>query len=164
MQLSIGSCSKGSPILKSLTRHGAVQSGRILEQGSHEDLMRVPNGAYALLARARQQEPEPQPPAADDTIEAAAAAAAAAAQKPAAPRKSMAPRKSAAARKSTAARMSVAPGGRAARASVFADADPEAATGMSGGARRAPRSSVVGVQIAGQAFGRMRASVFGGFT
>ncbi len=137
-----------------------MQSGRILEQGTHDELMRVADGAYALLVRVRQQEPSP-PKAADDSLEAAAAAE----PKAAVPRKSMAARKSVAERKSIAARKSVAPGGRAGgvRASVFGGADPEAAAGMAGGARRGARASVAGVQIAGQAFSRMRGSVFGGY-
>lgn len=136
-----------------LTR-SAVQSGRILEQGSHEELMRAPDGAYALLVRARQQEPPPPPADTGDGLEG-----------PAALKVPMAPRKTMAARKSTAVRKSMAPGGRAAHASVYAGADPDAgaAAGMAGGARRAARISGEGVQIAGQAFGRMRASVFGGY-
>ncbi|CAL8467005.1 g6541 [Coccomyxa elongata] len=147
--------------IRSATTIAVVQTGRILEQGSHEELMRAPDGAYALLVRARQQEPPPPPADTGDGLEGPAAMKA-----PMVPRKTMAARKSvAAARKSTAVRKSMAPGGRAARASVYAGADPEAgaAAGMAGGARRAARISGEGVQIAGQAFGRMRASVFGGY-
>ena len=46
----------------------ALQGGRILEQGTHDELMRHRSGAYAQLVHHRLQEPEQAPAAADDDI------------------------------------------------------------------------------------------------
>ncbi len=147
-----------------------LQSGRILEQGNHDHLMQNPNGAYAQLIRTREQEKPPETAEDADAL-------------PRQPRKSMAARKSiaAGARKSIAcARKSVAGGapqgssGRKsvypqagnARMSVFGSGVDEEMGGVgpsSGAAQRGMRSSVGGVQVAGQAFSRMRASVFGSY-
>lgn len=139
-----------------------LQSGRILEQGKHEQLMQNPNGAYAQLVRAREQE-QPAAEADPDAVKVVPP------RKSVAVRKSMSgPRKSMAARKSMApgvARKSVAPGAGV-RKSVYARGDEESGgvgAPPAGAARRGMRSSVAGVEVAGQAFGRMRASVFGGY-
>ena len=45
-----------------------MQGGRVLEQGTHEELMTHRNGAYAQLVHHRKQQPEEAPAAADDDI------------------------------------------------------------------------------------------------
>ncbi len=47
----------------------SMQGGRVLEQGTHDELMMHRNGAYTQLVHHRQQEPEEAPAvAADDDI------------------------------------------------------------------------------------------------
>jgi hypothetical protein len=150
-----------------------AQAGRIIEQGSHEELMRNPTGAYAQLVHVREHEPVK---AAEDEAGAAKGVAKG-------PRKSMYTGKAATgARKSVmagGARKSMAGGARksvagGARKSVAAEgALSGARKSVAGGPRmsaignaqmgvdleaqrRAPRASAIGSVAA-----RVRASVFG---
>ena len=95
-----------------------MQGGRILEQGTHDELMRHRSGAYSQLVHHRLQEPEQAPAAADDDIVLApepeggvSAVAESGTRWSIAMRMSMAAgRKSMAARKSMAPRKTMAPG------------------------------------------------------
>ena len=90
----------------------SMQGGRVLEQGTHEELMMHRNGAYTQLVHHRQQQAEEAPAAADDDIVLAPESEEEAFAGKAAARRSMAVRSSMAAGRHSMApgRKSMAPG------------------------------------------------------